>query len=356
METPNSLPILPQHGFKKISFAIAGIFIPPFCFWFGDAMKPEWQGDGNAFAKLFFMPEVNFIFYPLLAYSILCLALLFWSEEETAPIFWTRLGIYGGFLLALFFIGATFPDMAMIIGIGGVPSLLLWLALAYGMEQSGENWKRNLGIFVVGFLALLAFVPQIGGIGIFALLFDPFWCVCIYGWLSFRLFVSYEMHRNEWLIRTIGTLGWSAGFGMAWRISYLKALEEYQKLPQEPLDCYIATAASQGHSSIVQSKQTILLNGKPLQVNLQLQRFKAVEIALKTQFPQFHFGLRKVYDYFGKALAQGIKTPIMADMAYLLLKPFEWVSYGILILFIPQIQQLTSKLYQGKQRQDDEKS
>lgn len=348
METQNSTSVLPQHWFKRFSFALAGIIIPPLCFWLGDTMKPEWQGDENAFAKLFFMPEVNYIFYPLLAYSILCLALLFWDEEETASIFWTRLGVYGGFFLALFFVGATFPEMAMAYLIGGVPSILLWFGVAYLVEQAGEKGIQYVSIFVTLFIILsVFFLPMLGGVGIIALLLDPFWCLCLYGWLSFHLFMRYEMQENELLLRIVGALGWSAGFGMAWRISYLKALEEYQKLPEVAPDCYIATAATQGHLKIVHTRQTMLQNGKTFRFNPQLQRLKVVEVALKTAFPSVHLYLRKVYNSIGKPMAKRLNTPFRADIAYFLLKPFEWIFYGMLCLLMPKLKDETRKIYYG---------
>lgn len=39
--------------------------------------------------------------------------------------------------------------------------------------------------------------------------------------------------------------------------------------------------------------------------------------------------MRRVYDYIGPRLARRLVHPLLADAAYLLLKPFEWLGWEI---------------------------
>jgi hypothetical protein len=58
-----------------------------------------------------------------------------------------------------------------------------------------------------------------------------------------------------------------------------------------------------------------------------------------------HKHLRKLYDVVGKALARRIQNPFLADVAYLLLKPFEWSTKGILRVFIRDIEGISRTMY-----------
>ena len=84
-----------------------------------------------------------------------------------------------------------------------------------------------------------------------------------------------------------------------------------------------------------------------MRVNAQLQRLKFAELALKATWPRFHTVLRRVYDLVGNTLSQGIQHPILADAAYLLLKPFEWTSILVLRAFLAEADLMAKKMYNG---------
>jgi len=121
--------------------------------------------------------------------------------------------------------------------------------------------------------------------------------------------------------------------------------ELYTALPtQPPLDCYIATAAAHGHPQFIRSR-IVKRNGISLYVNSQLQTLKFAEIALMAISPFTHKALRRLYDVIGKLLARGIRNPFLADLAYLLLKPWEWLARSILKRFIPEFDSIAGSIY-----------
>ena len=75
-----------------------------------------------------------------------------------------------------------------------------------------------------------------------------------------------------------------------------------------------------------------------MRVNRQLQRLKALEIALMGVSAPSHRMMRRVYDVLGKWLAKQIQNPLLADVAYLILVPVELLSFFVLKSIVPEIQ------------------
>jgi hypothetical protein len=171
----------------------------------------------------------------------------------------------------------------------------------------------------------------------------PFWSFLISGQTALWLLKKYEAKLT--IFRGLGILAWLAAYIGALRFDILKMYELYAALPPQPPDCYIATAAAKGHPGVVKSKLVHLKNGKSMPVNSQLQHFKSVEIALIAVCPSLHDLIRKFYDVVGKKLAVYIKNPLLADVAFLLLFPVEWVSFRLLKIFIPEIEVISKKIY-----------
>jgi hypothetical protein len=86
-------------------------------------------------------------------------------------------------------------------------------------------------------------------------------------------------------------------------------------------------------------------DGKSVQVNRQLQVLKCAELALLAIDPYWHKQLRKVYDRLGKPLARGIQNPYLADLAYLLLKPCEWLTGLLLNIVVPEHRLISKKFF-----------
>lgn len=172
----------------------------------------------------------------------------------------------------------------------------------------------------------------------------PFWCFLMFSRLAIWLFRNHETRIT--LPRAFGSSAWLGAYVFAWRFSILKMYELYAALPpQPPPDCYIATAAAQGHPQFVGSRALYRSDGILIAVNRQLQILKCAELALMAVQPRVHAIVRRVYDVIGKAMAERIKNPLVADIAYLLLKPFEALAAFVLSLPIPEIEQIANRMY-----------
>jgi hypothetical protein len=162
---------------------------------------------------------------------------------------------------------------------------------------------------------------------------------------SYRLLQYYETRFT--LLRGVGLLAWLGGFAATWSLSIMRTLQLYSQLPTQPPDCYIATAAANGHPRLVGSREVTLPSGARMRVNAQLQRLKCAELALKAVSPRLHGVLRKLYDTLGRPIARRMKNPFVADAAYLLLKPFELISIFVLRWIAPEVNILAQKIYRA---------
>jgi len=117
---------------------------------------------------------------------------------------------------------------------------------------------------------------------------------------------------------------------------YPLAKNIYEKLPKEmpSYDCFIVSAAAQGHPWLVQSWINPVI-GKP--VNHQLYRFKRFEVMLAFYFPTIHRVLRRIYNHISPSIAKRIRYPWQADLVYLLIKPIEWVVFLVLIVLVSRV-------------------
>ena len=97
-------------------------------------------------------------------------------------------------------------------------------------------------------------------------------------------------------------------------------------------DCYVCTAAAGGHQKIVKPQRMGIRRGNKIVVNRQLCVSKAFEELLQEKTPRFHKLLRRIYDAIGCPIARRIRTPFAADVAYIVIKPLEWLLLIILYL------------------------
>lgn len=92
---------------------------------------------------------------------------------------------------------------------------------------------------------------------------------------------------------------------------------------------YLCTVAAGGHPKIVKPLRKGMRHGHEVIVNRQLCIANAFEQILEEQVPVFHRYIRKIYDQYGFPVAKAIRSPYIADVVYILMKPLE-----ILFLFI----------------------
>lgn len=338
----------PVRGWWRVLYILFLIVVPVFSFVAVEAIKPEWQsGDREAYVALLMLPEAAVFFLILLAYSILCYLLLLLNADHFAKFFAVRLGIYTGVFLALQY--TILLGVYLFSGIQSLAILLVWFLPLYLPKLKRLNFvKRILShirlwmiavvlivyVIIASFIREDAFIPVLlVFLGIVAS--GPFWSFLIAIRASAWLLEYHE--TNLTLPRGLGITAWLAAYVAAWRFDILKMHELYAQLPPVPPDCYIATAAAHGHANFVGSKTVQLANGHLMQVNRQLQIFKSAELALLAVAPRVHKLLRNMYDFIGKPLARMIRYPLLADAAYLSLKPFEWLAGFVLKMIVPEI-------------------
>ena len=356
---PASLGIspFPASWGLRVLYVLFVTVLPAFSFWATELLKPEWQSGKFAdYIIVFLFPKASLLFFVLLAYSIVSYVLLLISPDQKSQSFFIRLGIYTGVLLALqysiilflYFVNSSTPFWILFSWI--LPPV--YSRLSVWVKSKWDLRKLRL---VLAILLVAAYIVA-GIINIsylmapwFFLLFTltaaaPFWSLLLAGQAAIWLLKNHETKFT--LYRGLGLAAWITVYIAAWRFNILKMYELYAALPpQPPPDCYIATAAANGHPQFVRSKTVQRVDGKSMQVNKQLQLLKCAELALLAIYPCAHKILRKIYDVAGKYLARKIRNPFVADIAYLLLKPCEWLAGFVLRLILPDIDLISSEMY-----------
>jgi hypothetical protein len=116
-----------------------------------------------------------------------------------------------------------------------------------------------------------------------------------------------------------------------WGIAWSKA--SYQGLSNTaPEGCFIVTAASKGHESLVGPFSNIERRGTMRVVNRQLLVFWKFEALWQKQSPKTHQSFRRIYNRVGPLVAQRVRSKFIADTVYLLLKPFEMIAASVVRL------------------------
>lgn len=355
MPGESNSPIFLRSFWKRRLYGAFMVIMTFLDFRYIEYLKPDWQsGRLQDYAALFLSAEASLLFFPLILYSIGCFLLLMENQEQYAGKFFIRLGIYSGMFLALQYSLLVFlyvydtseSSSILLLILVYVSPLILKKAHQWLSRKLSAVLVRNLAvgiaILIVSITILFTREP------LFVLLIFlgfgvPFWSFLISGQTALWLFRNYETKVN--LFRSLGFGAWIVAYVGALRFDTLKMYELYAALPTEPPNCYIATAAAQGHPRLVRSRVVHLRNGDLMQVNSQLQHFKSVEIALMAISPKLHSLVRKVYDVIGKKLAAYIQNPLLADVAFLFLLPVEWILFRMLKIFVPEIETISKKIY-----------
>ena len=86
---------------------------------------------------------------------------------------------------------------------------------------------------------------------------------------------------------------------------------------------YLCTVAAGGHPKIVKPIRKGMRHGHEVIVNRQLCIANAFEQVMEEYTPVFHRHIRKIYDKYGFPVARAIRSPYIADVVYILMKPLE---------------------------------
>lgn len=127
---------------------------------------------------------------------------------------------------------------------------------------------------------------------------------------------------------TVALYVWFAAIVASLAAKIPLARQFYGALPPErPAgygDCFVVSAAALGHPSLVGSCFDPILK---CPVNRQLTTLRGFEKHLASHWPSLHRRLRRGYNWIGPRIAARIRSPFAADIAYLLLKPAEWLAW-----------------------------
>ena len=104
-----------------------------------------------------------------------------------------------------------------------------------------------------------------------------------------------------------------------WFLSELR----HGSLPQTS-ECFVVTSALQGHESVVGPLVFVEHRGQVRAANAQLAFFWELEVRWRLSSPSSHAVFRAIYNRLGPLVARQVQHPLLADLVYLLLKPFEW--------------------------------
>ena len=339
------------------AFLILTLTVTSFIFSSLGILEPEWQsGNFSDYTRIMLTPSISIVFFPFLAYSIVCLILLASSPIQHAQNFIVRFGIYSGVILSLQYaiilsISFNFDFYYIYVAVGIAVPFIIRLLFMLAERKFG---LKNAWIITSVLLVILVIIfPAAYMIFLYALLASgPYWCLIISTWVSIRLLKFYEFVEPHHPKQGIGIFAWLVGFFGAWQIAFFRTIEAYNALPKSPPDCYIATAAAKGHPWLVKSQIIVNSDGELMRVNAQMQYFKCAELILMAICPRIHRICRKVYDKIGKEFAQTLNVPILADVAYMILKPIEWIVRLVMMVLVRDVEKVTNRIYHSVQSQE----
>jgi len=346
-------PPFPQTWWGRVAEGLFITVLPAISFSSIEFLKPDWQtGQLSAYVVMFLLPKASLFFFPLLAYSIVCYLLLMLAPTRFSKSFVIRCGVYTGVLLALQY---SILMMMYALDSSTYAIILVWIfPFVYSMiyRWAVSKWtarKVNKVLFMlIPVVLLIATLMTKGGVAFLVLVVlvmaAPFWSFLLAAKASIWLIKNHETRIT--FTRGLGLAAWCTAYIAVLRFDILKMYELYASLPPNPPpDCYIATAAASGHPQFVGAWTVQGADGKSMQVNAQLQRLKCIELALLVVNPRFHKLLRKIYDKAGKFLARQLRHPYLADLAYIFLKPWEWLGALLLRIVLPEIDSISKKMY-----------
>ena len=374
--------LTPSRLVGRLLILYCTIVVPIMAFgvsWETSFFEPAWRSP-DLYAHLTFMlsARAGYPLFPLLLYSIVCLTLVLFWRRRFGEYFLVRLGVYGGVVLGLHFsmllsmsmteaadwvhAFATWPFVAFLaLSTGGIVVACIYTVVWVFAVLQDHIGARNLWgtIAVMAFFASLVAIPVIGPSECFGGLASPFLLLFFvsltcgpFWFLAAYCFVAAEVAREYWnrgqfrISQLLLIFTWLGGYFAATRAALELAWVEYQKLPVDPpADCYIATAAAQGHRFVVRCETVRRADGSSLRINRQLQVLKCGEIALRVLTPRTHRVLRSVYDMIGPCVARCLRIRLLADITYLSLKPFEWLTVVFLQYLVSNFESHVGRMY-----------
>jgi hypothetical protein len=265
-----------QAGLRAFTVSLFGIVVPVEVFLLASFLQPDWKGE-CLFGWVDCFHQGKLVLLPLVLWASAGLYVTDVLRRECAATkAWVRWGVWNG---------AVVSTVCLIHG------------LAIGVMMVTKEW-RAWPIFI-GCL-LPAYTAA---------------------WYVYRV---WQLWRGCFLPPA------QAGYALLpsvpfWIGSVLASQRLYQALPDVQPGCFVVTAASRGHPWLVGTLWVKDGVGRCRLVNRQLLVFREFETGWQRRAPATHAVFRRFYNVWGYRASRWIQNRWLADVAYLLLKPAEWV-------------------------------
>jgi hypothetical protein len=254
--------------FVALAMSFAVVVLPLFVYFMSGLLKPDWKGGCQyGWLDCFFVGK--FALTPLVLWATAALYSVVVLRVEQRTRAWIVLGI---------FIGAVTSSVCFVHGmiyfIWPKDRFVLWMLVP--LYVSVWYWVHAVPLIRESKLGLKVCLVD-GMIGSL-----PFW---------------------------IGSVWWSK--------------QTYAALPDVAPGCFIVTAAGRGHRKLVGPFFEIERKGHCFRANRQLITLWQFENLWQKKSPQSHRSFRRIYNRFGPIVAAQIRSPWLADIAYIAIKPAE---------------------------------
>jgi hypothetical protein len=201
-----------------------------------------------------------------------------------------------------------------------VATAALYITEVLRVDISKQRWAV-VAIFIGTIVAWVCFIfglacldPESGTI---ILLLVPFYVAV---WYTVRAVFLIRTANLDFLIYLAAALG-TIPF---WLASWILSVGIFESLPnQQPDDCFVVTAAGRGHRKLVGPFWEIERRGEWRRANQQLITLWQFENLWRNKSPRTHEKFRRLYNLVGPRIAARIRSPWLADAAFLALKPVE---------------------------------
>ncbi len=281
-------------------------------------------------------PFLPLLFVSILSYSVWC----FFPNLVRRYFVW-RLGVYGGTVFAIQMLFLLYPvtSFAVLLNvlpmmfIGSVAILMVVVAPAMLVFATFEKYAYIIAVAIaVMFLASfqvfvylgydrvstpLEFLISITGAA------SPLFVVLVYFRASMNLWKGNSQLNRFSIFNMMCVTAWVSANIASWKMSIELMVFEYNKLPAEDPNCYVSSAAANGHRNWV---RRFTNDEDRIGINRQMQFLKVGELMLRQVAPSVHRVLRSIYNFVGPVLARWVNGNVwLADVSYLFFVPAEWV-------------------------------
>lgn len=337
----------PSWSYFVLSFPLVilpciGVMIPP---------RTLGATTATSVYGLMYNLPASFPMIPFVAFASIASLYFVHDPKSVSRLLWARWGVTSGIFVGAYFAyltSETIPFELSRMFLWSLLPLLLYLPsifnesfmdlVSFIRQGLGENVFRmmalTLGLIIGLTLILIIFFEP--GILLLVLIVSlvlagPWYCL-IEILLSIRIWTVWLPQRSS---TPKVESGWIRFLPVALVGAFISSVQLSAKLAElyretlprpAPQDCFIATAAAQGHPSVVRSWEIQTEDGQATRVNRQLLVLKEFESSIRESAPRSHMALRFVYNRVGPIGARLIRPKVLADVAYFLLKPVEWFA------------------------------